>query len=195
MVYDLQHPIDEVFIAIDELVNYSEAASAAYSQPQCINLAYRILNRTGMFQRWIIDWNNLPAVQRTWINFKIHFRKAHQQLKETASLQARDSVYHANAIREALQEFKNEIQAQQLETSSRTSDQYSMPTVTSFSENSANSTISELQTEVASLKDYIHNMQPTAPFQPPTAPWIQSPFCMPIPTTNGTTEPTTKQST
>ena len=181
MVYDPQHPIDGIFIAIDELVNYSEAAEAAYSQPQCINLAYRILNKTGLFQRWILDWNNRPAIQKTWTNFKIHFRRAHQQLKETGNLQARNSVYHANAIKEALQEFRTELQAHRQENSTRINDQDSVPTVTSFSDNStSNSTISDLQTEVASLKDYIHNMQPSLAYQQPITPWIPPPYCMPI---------------
>ena len=78
MVYDPQHPIDGVFTAVDDLVNFSEAAETSYTQPQCINLAYRIPNRTGMFQRWILNWNEKPQVQKTWANFKQHFHKAHQ---------------------------------------------------------------------------------------------------------------------
>ena len=50
MVYDPHHPINGVFSAIDEPVNYSEAAQMPYSQPQCINLAYCLLNRTVIFQ-------------------------------------------------------------------------------------------------------------------------------------------------
>ena len=106
MIYDPQHLIDGIFTAIDELANYAEAASMPYTQPQCINLAYRILNRSGVFQRWIIDWNQLPQVQHNWRNFKNHFRKAHRELKETTNLQARDSQYHANALREIVQELK-----------------------------------------------------------------------------------------
>ena len=48
MVYDPQHPIDGIFTAINELVNYAEAANTLYFQPQCINLGYQILNRTGL---------------------------------------------------------------------------------------------------------------------------------------------------
>ena len=51
MVYDPQHPIDGVFMVIDELVNYTEAVQTTYNQAQCINLGYRIPNRTGLFQR------------------------------------------------------------------------------------------------------------------------------------------------
>ena len=109
LVYDPQHPIDGVFTAIDEIVNYSEAAQTPYIQAQCINLGYLILNRTGHFQRWIIDWHNRPQVQKTWTNFKIHFREAHQQLKETTSLQAQNSTYHANAVKEILHELRSEL--------------------------------------------------------------------------------------
>ena len=90
MVYDPQHPIDGVFTAIDDLMTFAEAAQTPYTQPQSINLAYRILNRTGLFQRWIIIWNEKPQVQKTWTNFKLHLREAHQQLKETTNLQAQN---------------------------------------------------------------------------------------------------------
>ena len=73
MVYDPQHPIDGGFTAINDLVNFSDAASTPYTQAQCINLGYLIINRTGLFQRWIIDWNNQPQVQKTWTTFKLHF--------------------------------------------------------------------------------------------------------------------------
>ncbi len=46
LLYDPQHPINGVFTAINELVNYSEAAQTPYTQAQCINLGYLILNRT-----------------------------------------------------------------------------------------------------------------------------------------------------
>ena len=155
LVYDPMHPIDGVFVAIDKLVNFSKAAETPYSQPQCISLAYRILNHTGLFQRWIISWNNKPAVQKTWTNFKIYFRTAHQQLKETTNLQARDSSYHANAMKEVIQDQRSEWQTHQ--DTPRQTDQDSLPPITSLSENSNDSTISALQTEVASLKEIINS--------------------------------------
>ena len=181
MVYDPGHPIDGVFSAVDELANYAEAAQTPYSQPQCINLAYRILNRSGLFQRWILDWNAKPHVQKNWANFKSHFRKAHQQLKETSNLQVQDSTYHANAIKELLQELRTEIRA----NPSVQNEIEPAPSLSTLSNNSSDSNISALQTEVASLKDYIHNMQqsyhvsqPPPPFYPPPA-WNQS-FCLPV---------------
>ena len=166
-----------LMVSSQQLTNwwiFSEATQTPFSQPQCINLAYRILNCTGLFQRWIIDWNNRPQVQKTWKNFKVHFRTVHQQLKETTNLQVRDSSYHANAIKEVIQELRSELQNQ---LNSKVSDQESLPLITSLSENSTDSTISALQTEVASLKDFIHNtIQPAHQI---TVPWAQ-PYCMSI---------------
>ena len=57
MEYDLVHPIDGIFTAINERVHYADAASSPYSQAQIINMAYIILNKTRYFCQWILDWN------------------------------------------------------------------------------------------------------------------------------------------
>ena len=183
MIYDPQHPIDGVYTAIDELVNYSEAARVPYSQAQCINLGYRIINRTGMFQRWILDWNSRPQAQRTWSNFKKHFRKAHQELKETTNMQIQDTTYHANAIKEMIQDLRTEIQ--QVNNTSQNPIDHPPPPA-SISDNSAESSISTLQSEVATLKDYINSMQqsfhipaPPPPYLQPQMPWNPQ-FCLPV---------------
>ena len=145
MVYDPQHPIHGVFTAVDDLVDFSEAAQTPYTQPQCFNLAYRILNRTGMFQQRILNWNKKPQVQKNWSNFKQHFCIAHQKLKETTNLQARDSSYHANT----LQEIRSEIKTVKNENQDN---QDMSPPLTSISEVNNDSSISTLQSEVAHLK-------------------------------------------
>ena len=76
-------------------------------------MAYRILNRTGLFQRWIIDWNNRPQAQKMCTNLKLHFWQAHHQLSEMSNLQARDSLYHANATKEMTQEIILELHTNQ----------------------------------------------------------------------------------
>ena len=181
MVYNPQHPIDGVFTVVDDLANYAEAAQTPFSQPQCINFAYRILNRAGIFQRWIIDWNARPQVQKTWINFKIHFWRAHQQLIETTNLQAQNTSYHANIPREIVDELSSELQA--VKKTVTQAEQVNPPSLTPTSDYSVDSTISALSLEVATLKDYINNIHSTyqAPqnMYPIPPPWIQQ-YCTPI---------------
>ena len=125
-----------------------------------------------------------PQVQRNWRNFKAHFRKAHQELKETSNLQVQDTTYHANSIKEMIQDLRNKIQAASVPQPT----QDIVPPLTSVSENSSDSSISALQSEVASLKDFINNMQQPYQFPAPPPPptqylppmtWPQQ-YCMPI---------------
>ena len=150
MAYDPVNPIDGIFTAINELVHYSTAANAPYTQSQTINMAYLLLNKTGVFRRWILDWNAQPPAQKIWINFKLHFRAAHQQLCETTNLEQRESSFHANAAQEIIEELKHELR----QCTSKDADSYAHPPSTisiSTVSNDTASTISALQSEVNSL--------------------------------------------
>ena len=82
MLFDPIQPIDDVFNAVMDLADYAEAANAPYSQQQTINTAYNILSRTGKYGKWILEWNRKPRNQKTWINFKQHFREAQKEFRE-----------------------------------------------------------------------------------------------------------------
>ena len=159
MVYDPVNTIDGIFTAVDELVQYADAANSPYTQAQIINLAYIIVNRTGHFRRWILSWNERPQVQKTWTNFKMHFRDAHHQLRETTLLQQQQSSFHVNAVRELLDEFKTELRSNTL-TSTPLDDVSSAPSAAGLStvSNDSASTISALQSEIVSLKEMVHHM-------------------------------------
>ena len=179
MVYDPVNPIDGIFTAIDELVQYADAANTPYTQAQIINLAYIIVNRTGHFRRWILSWNERDPVQKTWTNFKLHFREAHHQLRETTSLQQHQSSYQVNAVREFIDELKNELRSE-AHVTTPPDDSSTTPSITgtsTFSNDSA-STISALQTELTSLREMVHHMSsPDTP--PPTWPMMHPPPYMP----------------
>ena len=86
MAYDPRHPVDIVFNAVEDLHDYSHAANSIYTQQQLINMAYNIFLKTGTFKSAIREWNKKPAAEKTWVSFKVHFRSAQQELKETNSL-------------------------------------------------------------------------------------------------------------
>ncbi len=159
MIYDPVNPIDGIFTAVNELVQYAAAANSPYTQAQIINLAYIILNCTGHFRRWILSWNELPQVQKTWTTFKMHFRDVHHQLRETTSLQQQQSSYQVNAVRELLDKFKSELRSNTI-ASTPLDDVSSAPSATGLSTVSTDSasTISALQNEIVSLKEMVHHM-------------------------------------
>ena len=103
-VYDLRDPIDSIFTKIEDLLEFSGAAGSLFTQPQCINIAYVILNKTGKFQLSIRDWNRKSSPQKTWINFKDPFRSAHKELRESTDITLQDShLNHANLVKEVVE--------------------------------------------------------------------------------------------
>ena len=101
-IYDTSLPIDVIFNSIVALAELAEAAAVPYTQQQQLTIAYNILNRSGRFVSDIKEWKRRPAVERTWINFKLHFRRAHNELRETSSdtLQA---MQHANIAQQVIE--------------------------------------------------------------------------------------------
>ena len=176
MTYDPTNPIDGIFTAIDDLVHYADAANSPYTQPQIVNMGYIILNRTGIFRRWILDWNTKPSIQQTWTNFKIHFRTAHQQLRETTTLQQHQTPFHANAVHDFLHELKTELRNEML-TTQYVSDTPPAASSVSTMSSDASQTISALQSELSSLKEMMQHLTQAPP--PPPAPPQQPPWLYP----------------
>ena len=143
------------------------------------------MNKTGVFRRWILDWNAKTQVQKTWTNFKIHFRQAQQELRETTSLQQRQSTFQANAVQEFFAELKSELRNDHLQVQHASnlqvqppSDVPSAASVSTFSSD-ASSIISALQSELSSLKELVqHIAQPSLSPQyqaTPTPNWMYPP--------------------
>jgi hypothetical protein len=55
--YNIQHPIDTVFNAVEDYVDFAELGSQPLTQRQIIAKAYVILNKTRRFRNDITDWN------------------------------------------------------------------------------------------------------------------------------------------
>ena len=82
--YHPRQPVDLVFNTIEDLVEYAEMANTPFSQAQIITKAYSKFNKTGLLSVAINEWNRKPAIQKTWIGLKTHFRQARKELKETS---------------------------------------------------------------------------------------------------------------
>ena len=98
MQYDITQPPDVIYIAIEDLMDMATAARAPFTQVQAINFAYNILNATGRFKDSIIEWGRRPIVEHTWVNFKLHFTNAHEEIEETEGLTLADSSFDANMV-------------------------------------------------------------------------------------------------
>ena len=101
-LYNPSFPIDTIFNSIVALAELADAANVPYSEQQQITIAYNILNRSGRFVSDIKEWKRKPALERNWINFKLHFRRAHDELRETSS-ETLQAMQHANIAQQVIE--------------------------------------------------------------------------------------------
>ena len=68
------------------------------SNLQTIAKAYVIINKTCRYKTDITAWNRRPEVEKTWPNFKEHFRRAHIEFRETTDVTLEESDLHRNNV-------------------------------------------------------------------------------------------------
>jgi hypothetical protein len=96
MVYNTQYPINIVINAVDNYVDFSNLGHQPLLESQMFAKAYVILNKTRRFKNDITDWNRCPEAEKTWVNFKDHFYRAHQEFRETTDVTLKDSELQRN---------------------------------------------------------------------------------------------------
>ena len=69
-IYNPRDPITTVFSAVEELLEFTNITRTSYTQLQAVNISYVIIHRTGKFGLAIRDWNRMPEIQNTWVQFK-----------------------------------------------------------------------------------------------------------------------------
>jgi len=104
--YNPRLSIDVVFNAVEDYIDFAELILQPMSQRQTIYKAYIVINKTRRFKTAITEWNRRPKADKTWINFKTHFRQAHQEFCETTDVSIEESELqrnHANLVRQVVE--------------------------------------------------------------------------------------------
>ena len=108
-VYIPAQLIDVLFNKIEDLLDLSVAAQSDYTVQQLINITYVIINKTRKFGEFIRKWN-CNTTNRTWNNFKIFFREAHADLRETGDLEIQNTQFNsANLVQEVIEGVQRAI--------------------------------------------------------------------------------------
>ena len=103
MIYNPREPIATVFSSVEEFLNFSCITGTLYTHIQAVGIVYAILHRTGKFGMSIHEWNRMPEIQKTRLQFKHFFRKSHQELRETSDITVEDAgMHHANITRDVV---------------------------------------------------------------------------------------------
>ena len=56
------------------------------------------MEKTGVFNDDMKEWNRLPLLDRTWSKFRVHFAKAHREWRTNLHLTAGQHFPRANAV-------------------------------------------------------------------------------------------------
>ena len=102
MAYDPSKPIDILFNRISKYATVADVAGSPETPTQLINMAFIILTKTGIFAHDIRTWHAGDADQKTWPNFKTHFKEAQKPLRMTGGTVNELGLHGANAMVEQI---------------------------------------------------------------------------------------------
>lgn len=113
--YNPELPMGPFFKTTDKLLTLAEAAQIPYKPEQHIQIVKDILKGTGCFGRAIEKWNIKPLEEKTWTNFKAHFKEARRTMKTAGTLRNNQSTLHsANAIKQIVVDGMQQVLQQHL---------------------------------------------------------------------------------
>ena len=105
-------PVDTIFVEIDDLAAIADIANAPLSTTQKINMAFIHFQKCHIYKSALNKWDEKPQDEKTWEQFKVHFREAHKTLRRTGALTIdetmnRDQVMNlvSEGILHALQDY------------------------------------------------------------------------------------------
>jgi hypothetical protein len=172
MTYNARYPIDMVFNAVADFVDFAELAQQPVTQRQTVAKAYTILNKTGRFKTAITEWNRKQALQQTWIAFKDHFRQAHQEFRETTDITLKDSELQRNnanlvqQVVEGLQHVLTPEEPPETESSAIIQEMANSATRNTEAQQQLVNQLTQMQQAMALLQTQV-NSQSQQPYSPP----------------------------
>ena len=93
--WDPNSPFDCLIKQIEDGQDYAEDGGQPYTTEQLLCIAYTLVFKTGLYFKECKQWNNCPAPEKTWANFKTQFHNAQclpcDQLRTT-----KQTGFHSN---------------------------------------------------------------------------------------------------
>ena len=106
-------PLVTIFRPIEQLQKKATEAGIPYTPQQLLEFGLSLIRNTRDFEIALREWNAKTDLQKTWTNFKSHFRQAQTELKEIRGPTMQQAGYHhANML---AQQMRNDLENQQTE--------------------------------------------------------------------------------
>lgn len=98
--FDPQLPFAPLYKDIEKLIDFADAGQLPFSAAQQLDIALEAFKKMQIFGSAIEKWFDKPTADKTWANLKVHFNLQRAKMKKAGTLQAKDSQFQANALRE-----------------------------------------------------------------------------------------------
>lgn len=102
------HPADPMTLSHDpteKLKKLAQAVDIACTDAQILDIRLTVIRNTRDFENTLGEWERKPTANKTWDNFKTHFKTAQQELKAIRGPTMQQAGYHhanhlANQLRD-----------------------------------------------------------------------------------------------
>ena len=81
--FDTSLPIEPLHDQTEDALELADTGLTPYSAPQAVAIAYSLAFSTGQLTEACRDWKRTLIGHKTWANFKIYFRLAFKDLRES----------------------------------------------------------------------------------------------------------------
>ena len=111
MTFDPQDPVDVIFTEIDELAEVADAIGDPLTDVQQTKIGYVVLQNTKRFSSGLKKWDEKQLADKTWTNFKTHFRLVQKNMRRTGVLSVNEAMNHDDMINAVSQNVLDNMQA------------------------------------------------------------------------------------
>ena len=116
-------PVNIIFNKIEKYTDLAEAARPPLTQKQVVDLVYNIFKKYGLFLAYLLHWDALNSIQKTWIQFKVDFQTVVCKLYRKGALYVHQM--HANLVSEIITGLQDVFQPSKSITTSPLTDIFS----------------------------------------------------------------------
>ena len=93
--WDPNSHFDCLIKQIEDGQDYAEDGGQPYTTEQLLCIAYTLIFKTGLYFEECKQWNNCPATEKTWANFKTQFHNAQHLLRDQLCT-TKQAGFHSN---------------------------------------------------------------------------------------------------
>jgi hypothetical protein len=113
--YDPSRPIEDLFREMQDGRAYAQAGQQPYGKQQIINIAYALVFNTGVYGDACKEWEKYDILEKTWENFKAHFRTEHRLYRKQTQTAQGTGYQAANHAHRNLQDVLMVEQSEDLD--------------------------------------------------------------------------------